>query len=86
MADSQIALRANVVAVKPLEIDPAKLQEEVLDQMFTRRHHSRISRVTALSMAQIWWLRSAKTFPRMMMPAALRRWVCRMVCPIDMPI
>jgi hypothetical protein len=34
MLDSQIALRANVVAVKPLEIDPAKLQEEVLDQMF----------------------------------------------------
>ena len=34
MADSQIALRANVVAVKPLEIDPAKLQEEVLDQMW----------------------------------------------------
>ena len=33
MLDSQIALRANVVAVKPLEIDPAKLQEEVLDQM-----------------------------------------------------
>ena len=34
MLDSQIALRANVVAVKPLEIDPEKLQEEVLDQMF----------------------------------------------------
>jgi len=34
MTDSQIALRAKVVAVKPLEIDPAKLQEEVLDQMF----------------------------------------------------
>jgi len=34
MADSQIALRANVVAVKPLEIDSALLQEEVLDQMF----------------------------------------------------
>ncbi|MGB1958460.1 MAG: reprolysin-like metallopeptidase [Luminiphilus sp.] len=34
MLDSQIALRANVVAVKPLEIDPAKLQEDVLDQMF----------------------------------------------------
>ncbi len=34
MIDSQIALRANVVAVKPLEIDPAKLQEEVLNQMF----------------------------------------------------
>ena len=34
MTDSQIALRARVVAVKPLEIDPAKLQEEVLDQMF----------------------------------------------------
>ena len=34
MADSQIALRANVVAVKPLEIDPALLQEEVLDQMW----------------------------------------------------
>ena len=34
MADSQIALRANVVAVKPLEIDPAALQEDVLDQMW----------------------------------------------------
>ena len=34
MADSQIALRANVVAVKPLEIDPALLQEDVLDQMW----------------------------------------------------
>ena len=34
MTDSEIALRANVVAVKPLEIDPAKLQEEVLEQMF----------------------------------------------------
>jgi hypothetical protein len=34
MADSQIALRANVVAVKPLEIDPTALQEEVLDQMW----------------------------------------------------
>ena len=34
MTDSQIALRVNVVAVKPLGIDPEKLQEEVLDQMF----------------------------------------------------
>lgn len=34
MADSQISLRANVVAVKPLEIDPAALQEDVLDQMW----------------------------------------------------
>ena len=34
MADSQIALRANAVAVKPLEIDPAKLQEDVLFQMY----------------------------------------------------
>ena len=34
MIDSQISLQANVVAVKPLEIDPAVLQEEVLDQMF----------------------------------------------------
>ena len=34
MTDSQIALRAEVVAVKPLEIDPALLQEDVLDQMF----------------------------------------------------
>jgi hypothetical protein len=33
MVDSQIALRAHVVAVKPLEIDPALLQEEVLNQM-----------------------------------------------------
>ena len=34
MADSQIALRANVVAVKPREIDPALLQDEVFDQMW----------------------------------------------------
>ena len=34
MVDSQISLQANVVAVKPLEIDPALLQEDVLDQMF----------------------------------------------------
>ena len=34
MADSQIAMRANVVAVKPLEIDPAVLQEDVLYQMY----------------------------------------------------
>ena len=34
MIDSQISLQANVVAVKPLEIDPALLQEEVLDLMF----------------------------------------------------
>ena len=33
MADSQIAMRVNVVAVKPLEIDPAVLQEDVLYQM-----------------------------------------------------
>ena len=35
MADSQIALRANVVAVKPLEIDPSTLQEDVLYKIFT---------------------------------------------------
>ena len=34
MADSQIALRANVVAVKPLEIDPSTLQEDVLSKIF----------------------------------------------------
>ena len=34
MADSQIALRANVVAVKPLEIDPSTLQEDVLYKIF----------------------------------------------------
>ncbi len=34
MADSQIALRANAVAVKSLEIDPATLQEDVLFQMY----------------------------------------------------
>lgn len=34
MVDSQIALRANVVAVKALEIDPATLQEDVLSQMY----------------------------------------------------
>ena len=36
MGDSQIALRANVVAVKALEIDPATLQEDVLSQMYYR--------------------------------------------------
>jgi len=34
MADSQIALRANVVAVKPLEIDPSTLQEDVLSKIY----------------------------------------------------
>ena len=34
MVDSQIALRANAVAVKSLEIDPATLQEDVLYQMY----------------------------------------------------
>ena len=36
MADSQIALRFNAVAVKPLEIDPATLQEDVLSQMYNQ--------------------------------------------------
>gem|GEM_PF-1904381 len=34
MADSQIALRANVVAVKPLDIDPSTLQEDVLSKIY----------------------------------------------------
>ena len=34
MLDSQIALRANVVAVKPLEIDPATSQEDVLSKIY----------------------------------------------------
>jgi hypothetical protein len=34
MADSQIALRTNVVAVKPLEIDPSTLQEDVLSKIY----------------------------------------------------
>ncbi len=34
MADSQVALRANVVAVKPLEIDPSTLQEDVLSKIY----------------------------------------------------
>ena len=36
MIDSQIALRVNAVAVKSLEIDPEKLQEDVLLQMYYR--------------------------------------------------
>ena len=37
MADSQIALGVNVVAVKPLEIDPATPQEDVLSRMYYQR-------------------------------------------------
>ena len=36
MIDSEIDIRFNIVAQKPLQIDPALLQEEVLDQMFER--------------------------------------------------